>query len=212
MTLRYIVEEMTTYAIIFLEIYYFNEEGLSMVVLRSEMVPLGTPADDFTLPGVDGKRYSLGSFEGKQILVVIFMCNHCPYVKATLDRMIRIQKRYQDKSVQLIGINPNDETTYPDDSFENMKVVAKAKEIPFPYLRDESQQVARKYNAVCTPDIFVYGPERKLLYRGRIDDNWQFEEKVTAHDLTDALDAIMSGKTVTEKQHPSMGCSIKWKD
>ena len=183
-----------------------------MVVLRSEMVPLGTPADDFTLPGVDGKRYSLGSFEGKQILVVIFMCNHCPYVKATLDRMIRIQKRYQDKSVQLIGINPNDETTYPDDSFENMKVVAKAKEIPFPYLRDESQQVARKYNAVCTPDIFVYGPERKLLYRGRIDDNWQFEEKVTAHDLTDALDAIMSGKTVTEKQHPSMGCSIKWKD
>lgn len=183
-----------------------------MVVLRSEMVPLGTPAADFTLPGVDGKRYSLGSFEGKQILVVIFMCNHCPYVKATLDRMIRIQKRYQDKSVQIIGINPNDEKTYPDDSFENMKVVAKAKEIPFPYLRDETQQIARKYNAVCTPDIFVYGAERKLIYRGRIDDNWQFEEKVTTNDLTDALDAIISGKPLSLEQYPSMGCSIKWKD
>ena len=182
-----------------------------MVVLRSEMVPLGTPAPDFALPGVDGKRYSLGSFSDKKIIVIVFMCNHCPYVKATLDRMIRIQKRYQDKSVQLIGINPNDEATYPDDSYENMKVVAKAKEIPFPYLRDETQQVARKYNAVCTPDIFVYGTERKLLYRGRIDDNWQYAEKVTTNDLADAIDSIISGKPLPTEQHPSMGCSIKWK-
>lgn len=182
-----------------------------MVILRSEMVPLGAPAYDFTLPGVDGKSYSLSNFKDKKFLVIVFMCNHCPYVKATLDRLIKIQNRYRDKGVQLVGINPNDERTYPEDSFENMKVMAKEKGISFPYLRDETQEVARKYNAVCTPDIFVYGPERRLLYRGRIDDNWQYPEKVTMHDLADALDAIISGKTPPAEQHPSMGCSIKWK-
>lgn len=182
-----------------------------MVVLRSEMVPLGTPADNFILPGVDGKKYSLDSFKEKKVLVIIFMCNHCPYVKATLDRLIRIEKKYQDKDIQLVGINPNDEITYPDDSFENMKKVAKEKGIPFPYLRDETQEIARRYNAVCTPDIFVYGPERKLLYRGRIDDNWQYPEKVTRHDLIDTIEAIISDKAIPTEQHPSMGCSIKWK-
>jgi len=175
------------------------------------MVPLGTSAHDFSLPGVDGKRYALNSFKDKKVLVVIFMCNHCPYVKAALKRLIDIQKDYADRGVQLVGINSNDEINYPEDSFENMKKVVKKKGIPFPYLRDESQDVARNYDAICTPDIYVYGPERKLLYRGRIDDNWQDESRVTRMDLREAIQAILEDRPVSEDQQPSMGCSIKWK-
>ena len=182
-----------------------------MVLLRSQMVPLGTPAVNFVLPGVDGKTYSLDSFKSKRGLVIIFMCNHCPYVKATLKRLIDIQKDYEDRGVQLVGINPNDEISYPEDSFANMKKVAKENGINFPYLRDETQEIARKYNAVCTPDIFVYGPERKLFYRGRIDDNWQDEGAVKKKDLREAIEAILNNKSVSEEQYPSMGCSIKWR-
>tara|TARA_B100000315_G_scaffold130524_1_gene120124 strand:+ start:6221 stop:6769 length:549 start_codon:yes stop_codon:yes gene_type:complete len=182
-----------------------------MALLNSKMVPLGTKAIDFDLCGTDGKNYSLDSFKKKKVLVVIFMCNHCPYVIAVLDRLIAIQNDYEDKGVQLIGINPNDTVNYPEDSFDNMKKKVKEKNIPFPYLIDESQNIARKYDAVCTPDIYVYGNERTLIYRGRIDDNWQEESKVTQRDLRDALDAILKGNPVSGKQTPSMGCSIKWK-
>ena len=174
------------------------------------MVPLGTPAVDFKLPGVDGKTVSLESFSEKKILVIIFMCNHCPYVKAVFQRLIDLQK--ETESVQLIGINSNDAERYPDDSFENMQKIAKEKGINFPYLFDASQETAKAYDAVCTPDIYVYGPERKLLYRGRIDDNWEQEEKVTRRDLKEAIDYIVAGKEVPGEQTPSMGCSIKWKE
>ena len=182
-----------------------------MALLHSKMVPLGTKAIDFKLLGTDDKNYSLDSFKDKKIPVIIFMCNHCPYVKAVLDRIIAIQNDYADKGVQLIGINPNDSTNYPEDSFKNMKKIVKEKNIPFPYLMDETQKTARKYDAVCTPDIYVYGEERTLLYRGRIDDNWQDESKITQRDLRAALDAILQGNPVPENQIPSMGCSIKWK-
>ena len=182
-----------------------------MALLHSKMVPLGTKAIDFKLLGTDDKNYSLDSFKDKKIPVIIFMCNHCPYVKAVLDRIIAIQNDYADKGVQLIGINPNDSTNYPEDSFKNMKKIVKEKNIPFPYLMDETQKTARKYDAVCTPDIYVYGEERTLLYRGRIDDNWQDESKITQRDLRVALDAILQGNPVPENQIPSMGCSIKWK-
>ncbi len=182
-----------------------------MTLLNSKMVPLGTKVIDFDLPGTDDKNYSLGSFKDKKVLVIIFMCNHCPYVIAVLDRIIAIQNDYADKGIQLIGINPNDTVNYPEDSFENMKKIVKERNIPFPYLIDESQDIAKKYDAVCTPDIYVYGKERTLLYRGRIDDNWQEESKVTKRDLRDALDAILKGNPVSEEQVPSMGCSIKWK-
>ncbi len=182
-----------------------------MALLNSKMVPLGTKAIDFDLRGTDGKNYSLDSFKEKKVLVVIFMCNHCPYVIAVLDRIIAIQNDYADKGVQLIGVNPNDTVNYPDDSFDNMKKIVKEKNIPFPYLIDESQDIARKYDAVCTPDIYVYGNERTLIYRGRIDDNWQEESKVKKRDLRDALDAILKGNPVSGEQTPSMGCSIKWK-
>ena len=181
-----------------------------MALLESEMVPLGTPAHNFSLLSTDGKSYSLDSFNDKKVLVIVFMCNHCPYVKAVLDRLIGLQKDYADKNVQLVGINPNDEENYPEDSFENMEKTVIEKGIPFPYLQDATQETAKQYNAVCTPDIYVYGKERTLLYRGRIDDNWQDESGVTKRDLRRAIDAILEDSPVFEEQYPSMGCSIKW--
>lgn len=183
-----------------------------MPAVNSTMVPLGTPAPDFNLPGTDNKTYSLESFKDKKVLVVIFMCNHCPYVMAVLRRLINLQKEYADKSVQLVGINSNDIEKYPDDSPENMKELVEKKQLPFPYLFDASQEVAKAYDAVCTPDIYVYGEERKLLYRGRVDDNWQHPDEITRHDLKDAIEAILTGQPVSDDQVSSMGCSIKWKE
>jgi peroxiredoxin len=176
------------------------------------MIPLGSPAHPFELTGTDGQHYSLNTFHDKEMLVIVFMCNHCPYVKACLDRLIDLQKKYAEKGVQMVGINANDDENYPDDSFENMKKVVKEREINFPYLRDEAQAVAKRYNAVCTPDIFVYDKKRKLAYRGRIDDNWQEPEKATQHDLEDAIKTLLKGEKPSEEQHPSMGCSIKWRE
>ena len=132
-------------------------------------------------------------------------------MKAVLKRLIDLQNEFSDRGVQLVGINPNDTTRYPDDSMENMKIIAKEKKISFPYLIDPSQKTAKKYDAVCTPDLYVYGKERKLLYRGRIDDNWEHPEKVTTQDLKLALENILVGQLVANEQIPSMGCSIKWK-
>ena len=175
------------------------------------MVALRTSAASFRLPGVDSKTYSLESFSDKNVLVIIFMCNHCPYVKAVLQRLIALQAETAHQGVQLIGINSNDVDRYPDDSMENMQKITKEKGINFPYLLDTSQEMAKTYDAVCTPDIYVYGTERKLLYRGRIDDNWEHEEKVTQRNLKEAVDCIVAGKKVSDKQISSIGCSIKWK-
>ena len=175
------------------------------------MVALRTSAASFRLPGVDSKTYSLESFSDKNVLVIIFMCNHCPYVKAVLQRLIALQLETAHQGVQLIGINSNDVDRYPDDSMENMQKITKEKGINFPYLLDVSQEMAKTYDAVCTPDIYVYGTERKLLYRGRIDDNWEHEEKVTQRNLKEAVDCIVAGKKVPDKQVSSIGCSIKWK-
>ena len=180
------------------------------MLLDSNMPPLGSPAHDFSLPGTDGKTYSLSSFNDKKLLVIIIMCNHCPYVKAVLDRIITLQKDYEKSGLQIVGINPNDVNSYPDDSMENMAKLVKEKGITFKYLRDDTQEVSKKYGAVCTPEIYLYGPERKLLYRGRIDDNWQDEKAVKVTDLRDAIDSILKTKPVAQVQHPSIGCSIKW--
>jgi peroxiredoxin len=182
-----------------------------MALLESTMPPLGTPAHDFSLEGIDSKTHSLKSYSEKEIIVIIFMCNHCPYVKAVLKRIIALQNEFIDRGVQFIGINSNDATRYPDDSLENMKIIAKENDFSFPYLIDPSQEVAKSYDAVCTPDLYVYGKNRKLVYRGRIDDNWEDSEKVTQQDLKLALENILSREVITSKQIPSMGCSIKWK-
>ena len=172
---------------------------------------LGIGIIDFSLKGIDGKFYSPSDFKDKDILIIIFKCNHCPYVKAVIDRLVSFQKKYKDKKVQLIGINPNDPVTYPEDSFENMKVFAEKHNMNFPYLVDETQESAKQYGAVCTPDIYVYDKERKLRYRGRLDDSWKDEDKITSRDLEKAVELLLDGKEIDFTQIPSMGCSIKWK-
>ena len=182
-----------------------------MVLLHSEKSQLGTPAPDFSLKGVDGKTYSLAGFTGKKVLIVMFICNHCPYVKAVEDRIIQLQRDYSSKSVQLVGICANDPTDYPDDYPENLRKRWQVKDYRFPYLVDETQDVARAYGAVCTPDIFVFDSERKLAYHGQLDNKWQDVAKVTRHDLREAVDLLLAGKRPSSDQIPSMGCSIKWK-
>lgn len=183
-----------------------------MTLLESLKLELGNPAIDFSLPGTDDKTHALADFAEAKVLIVIFMCNHCPYILAVLDRLIAIQADYGDKGVQLVGINANDASQYPDDNFENMKSIVEEKGINFPYLYDETQKTARAYQAQCTPDIFVYDQDRKLAYHGRVDDNWQEPEKVQKHELREALDAILGGGSIPEDdQKPSMGCSVKWK-
>ena len=179
--------------------------------MSSNGMPLGTAAPPFSLLNVDGETRDLASFADAELLVVVFTCNHCPYAVASEDRMIELQRDYADRGVQLVAINPNDDVNYPDDSFEKMKVRAADKGFNFPYLRDDTQEVARAYDAACTPDIFVFDRDRKLLYNGRIDDDWQHPEAVTRRDLRAVLDAALAGSTVDFEHVPSRGCSIKWK-
>ena len=172
-------------------------------------IPLGSNAPDFDLPGVDGKRHSLASFAGKPILVVIFSCNHCPYVIAYEDRMVSIQADYAAKGVQLVVINSNDEKSYPEDSFPEMVKRAKEKRFNFPYLRDESQDVVTAYGGVCTPHVLAFDKNRVLRYRGRIDDS-KDASKISSPDLRNALDDLVRGVEVRVPDTRPFGCSIKW--
>ena len=182
-----------------------------MTLLESLKLPMGDSIIDFNLPATDGKTYSPSDFEDKKILVIIFMCNHCPYVHAVIDRLIAIQSDYSDKGVQLIAINANDSENYPEDSFESMKDFVAERGVNFVYLHDEDQSTAKAYSAQCTPDIYMFDSSRKLVYHGRIDDNWQEESAVTKNELRDVLDAVLENRPITEKQLPTIGCSIKWK-
>jgi peroxiredoxin len=175
---------------------------------------LGRNAPDFALPGVDGRMYSLSDFREARALVIVFMCNHCPYVQAVDDRLNALAKEYASRGMCLIGISSNDPVAYPDDSFEEMRKRAKLKGYVFPYLFDETQEVARAYGAVCTPDIYAFenvGGEFLLRYRGRLDDSWKDPSQVRARDLARAVDCILEGQPVPADQKASMGCSIKWK-
>ena len=183
-----------------------------MALLKSINIPLGTKAIDFCLKGVDGKMHSPADYKDKDVLVIVIMCNHCPYVQAVDSRLVQLQEKFAKRNVQFIGINPNDDTSYPEDNFESMVKRASEKGYNFPYLRDDDQSVAKKYQAQCTPDIYVYDKERELCYHGRVDDNWQEPDKVTSHDLNDAIEALLAGNKPSPNQQPSMGCSIKWKE
>ncbi len=182
-----------------------------MAVAYSKGMPLNTQAPGFSLPATDGGVYSLESFAGASILVVVFTCNHCPYAVASEDILIDLQNRYSPRGVQFVAINPNDAGAYPEDSFENMKLRSAEKGLPYPYLFDETQEIARLYDAACTPDIFVFDSLRRLRYNGRINDNWQHPERVVSRDLERALEDILAGNDVSFEAVPSMGCSIKWK-
>ena len=172
---------------------------------------IGSKAPDFSLPGVDGKAYSLNEFKGKKILVVVFMCNHCPYVQGSLERIKAIQSDYGIKSVQVVGINANDEVNYPDDSFDKMVEMNKTKKLNFPYLRDEDQTVATKYGAQCTPECFVFDEKRMLRYHGRIDNSPKDSSLVQTTDLGNAIESLIHNQKVAIELTPAIGCSIKWR-
>lgn len=171
---------------------------------------LGDPAPDFRLPAVDGREYSLDSFKDKNTLVVFFTCNHCPYVQGWDDRIIALQKDFGPKGVQFVGINANETVHYPEDSFEKMKARAQEKGFNWVYLRDESQEAARAFDAACTPEFYVFDAARKLRYHGRLDDNHKDPKAVTSHDLKNALGDLVAGRDVRSPLSPAMGCSIKW--
>lgn len=182
-----------------------------MALLKSEQkLQPGDKAPAFTLKNVTGSMVRLSDFEGKPV-VVIFMCNHCPYVKPKMEEIAAIQNDYADKGVVVIGINSNDAENYPEDSFANMKKFAEDFGYDY-YLYDESQDVARAYGAVCTPDPFVFDKDHKLVYHGRINDAMSPGDKVSKRDLREVLDKVLAGESVGDWFVPSMGCSIKWKE
>ncbi len=175
---------------------------------------IGQPAPGFELPGVDGNRYNLEDYRGKvKALAVIFSCNHCPYVIKWEDRMIDLAKEYKDRGFELIAVCSNDPARYPQDSFANMKVRAREKGFPFPYVHDETQEVARAYGAKVTPHVFLFDGDLKLRYRGAIDDNPDLENRPTANYLKDAVEALLAGEpdAVGTSKTREVGCSIKWK-
>jgi peroxiredoxin len=172
---------------------------------------IGDFAPSFNLPGTDDKNYSLESFADKKIVVIVFSCNHCPYVIAYEDRLVFLQETYKEKGVIFIAINANNSSNYPEDSFENMKIRSKQKKFNFPYLSDETQKVAKAYDAVRTPEVFVFNQRRKLRYHGRIDDNVFESEKVTKNYLRNALDSILKKEPILVEDTEPVGCTIKWK-
>ncbi|MGB0678277.1 MAG: thioredoxin family protein [Polyangiales bacterium] len=182
-----------------------------MALTQSNGMPIGTEAPDFDLLGVDGERWCLARFAEAKALVVVFTCNHCPYAQACEARLIALQRDYAAQGVALVAINPNDARRYPDDDYPAMQQRARDQGFNFPYLHDESQAVARAYDAACTPDIFVFDTARRLAYNGRLDDNWKDESAVQRRDLRLALDRVLAGEPVDFDVIPSMGCSIKWR-
>jgi peroxiredoxin len=178
----------------------------------SDQVVLGSPAPDFRLPGTDGKSYALADVAGERGTVIVFICNHCPYVKAVIDRMARDARALRDEGTGFAAICSNDALAYPEDSFENMQIFAKEHDLPFPYLHDEDQSVARAYGAVCTPDFFGYDGELRLRYHGRLDEGRTNLPSPTApRELLEAMRSIAATGTAPANQQPSIGCSIKWK-
>jgi len=172
-------------------------------------IKIGELAPGFTLRGVDGKTHSLGDYKGKRAVAVVFSCNHCPTVKDYEDRMVQIQKDYMNKGVVLVAINPNDSKQYPEDSFDNMILRAREKHFNFPYLRDEDQSVARAYGAERTPEVFLIDSRGVLRYHGRIDDSRDLKE-VKSHDLLNALDALLAGRSISIVETEPHGCTVKW--
>jgi peroxiredoxin len=195
-----------------------------MTLTHSNKNDLGSAIPDFSLLATDGNNYSLESFNSYDVLVIIFTCNHCPYAKFARPKLLGSYERIKEENIQFVAICSNDVENYPEDDFENMK--SDKYNYPFPYLFDETQEVAKAFGAVCTPDIFVYNKERKLIYHGQLDDsrpnmgvvaaNTMFKKEInnnetSARDLENAIKALLANQIPDEIQKPSIGCSIKWK-
>jgi peroxiredoxin len=183
-----------------------------MVKTASTMLPLGTQAPDFSLPDPEGKLVSLSDFADAPALLVVFMCNHCPYVKHVAAELAALGREYQGRGAAVIGINSNDIDNYPDDGPQKMAEESAQRGYTFPYLLDENQEVARAYHAACTPDFYVFDKEQKLVYRGQLDESRPGNDvPVSGGDLRAALDAVLDGRPVSDAQTASLGCNIKWK-
>ena len=183
-----------------------------MAATESTMLPLGTPAPAFSLPDTNGETVSLEQLSSAPALLVMFICNHCPYVKHIRDELARLGRDYIARGVAVVAIGSNDVSRYPADSPEKMKEEVASAGYTFPYLYDESQEVAQAYRAACTPDFFLFDGEQKLVYRGQLDDSRPGNGRpVTGADLRAALDAVLAGQQVPAEQRPSIGCNIKWK-
>jgi peroxiredoxin len=179
--------------------------------METPICEFGKPALDFALPGVDGKTWSLADCRGEKGLLVMFICNHCPYVKSVRERIVRDARELKALGVNCVAIMSNDPAEYPEDSFENMKKVAAEFQFPFPYLWDETQDVAKAYGAVCTPDFFGYNASLELQYRGRLDESRKEAVPNARRDLFEAMKQVAETGRGPAGQIPSMGCSIKWK-
>ncbi|MHC4399699.1 MAG: thioredoxin family protein [Planctomycetota bacterium] len=183
-----------------------------MVKTASTMLSLGTSAPDFSLPDTEGNTVSLADFTDAPVLLVVFMCNHCPYVKHVAAGLAKLGEEYQQRGVAVVGINSNNVANYPDDSPAKMAEEVRLRGYTFPYLYDATQEVAKAYRAACTPDFYVFDKQRKLVYRGQMDASRpESGVPVTGDDLRAALDAVLVGRPVPEDQTPSIGCNIKWK-
>ena len=182
-----------------------------MVALETPAVDFGWKAADFSLKGVDGTSYSLADVQGENGLLVMFICNHCPFVQAIFDKIVRDATELKMHGIGVIAINSNDPDEYPEDSFENMKKVAATLRFPFPYVIDETQQVARAYGAVCTPDFFGFNADLELQCRSRLDDSRMDHKEGGERELFNAMVQVAKTGKGPEKQNPSIGCSIKWK-
>ncbi|MDQ7859991.1 MAG: thioredoxin family protein [Armatimonadota bacterium] len=174
------------------------------LALRERLIP-------FSLPSTDGRTISSDDYAAVPVLGVVFWCNHCPYVKAWEDRVIAVQREYAGRGVQFILINSNDPVKYPADSFDAMVETARAKQYPFPYLFDETQEIARRFGATRTPEIFLFDRQRELRYHGAPDDNYEDPSAVRAHYLRDAVEALLAGREPATTETPPRGCTIKWK-
>jgi peroxiredoxin len=183
-----------------------------MVLKTANICPFGWKARDFALKGVDGKTYSLAAIRGPKGTLVVFICNHCPYVKASIDRIVVEARALRDIGIGTIAIMPNDTETYAEDSFEKMKLLSAKHSFTFPYVIDETQEVARAYNAQCTPDFFGFNAQDELQYRGRLDASRTTLVPNTRRDLFEAMKQVAKTGHGPQEQLPSMGCSIKWKD
>lgn len=180
--------------------------------MADEILRIGKPAPAIhDLPGTDGKRYSIDSFRASKVLVIVFSCNHCPYVQAYEDRMVAFHREFAEKGVAFVAINANETEHYPEDNFEEMVKRAEAKAFAFPYLRDDDQSVATAYGATHTPEFFIFDEERKLRYHGRFDDNWQDPSQVKKRYVPEAVGALLAGKEIPVPETYSVGCTIKWK-
>jgi peroxiredoxin len=173
-------------------------------------LPIGAKAPDFKLPGIDGRTYSLADFRAAKVLVVVFACNHCPFVVGSEERMKKFVADYAPRGVQMIAINANETQNHPKDSFAHMKTHAAEKGLTWAYVRDDSQAVARAYGALRTPHFYVFDGERKLRYTGRLDDNPREPGKETTHELRDAVDALLAGKAPAVALTNPIGCNVKW--